>query len=87
MDGLAEEKQRLRQAGIAAREALDPACRAAYSLALCERIRGTEAWRQAKTVLLYAAVRAEADLSPLVPWARQEGKRLLWPVCAPGRRK
>ncbi|MCD8146249.1 MAG: 5-formyltetrahydrofolate cyclo-ligase [Clostridiales bacterium] len=75
------EKQAQRKQGIQARTALTTWQREEYSRRICEKIAGLEAFQRAETVLLYAAFRAEADLSPLLPAA--EGKRLAWPVCLP----
>ncbi len=75
------EKQAQRKRGIRARSALTARQREKYSRRICEKIAGLEAFQRAETVLLYAAFRAEADLSPLLPAAA--GKRLAWPVCLP----
>lgn len=74
------EKQAQRKRGIQVRNALPAGERAEYSRRICEKIAGLDAFRQAESVLLYAAFRAEASLDPLLPAA---GKRLAWPVCLP----
>ena len=74
-----------RAAGKAARRGLSPQERAAFSRAIVEAIAASEEWKQAKTVLSYRAVGAEADLSGLETYAAAEGKQLCYPLCtAPG---
>ena len=70
-------KRHQRKAAIAGREGLSPAERAARSEAICAQIRGTEAYRRAKTVLVYSAVGAEVDLSGLL----SDAKRFCFPCC------
>ena len=78
---LAEEKQVQRKAGIAARRALAPEPRAAANAALCARLAALPCFRQARTILLYAAFGGEADLATLAETARGLGKTLAYPVC------
>ena len=78
---LAEEKQVQRKAGIAARRALAPEARAAANATLCARLAALPCFRQARTILLYAAFGGEADLVPLAETARGLGKTLAYPVC------
>ena len=78
---LAEEKQVQRKAGIAARRALAPETRAAANAALCARLVALPCFRQARTILLYAAFGGEADLATLAETARGLGKTLAYPVC------
>lgn len=78
---LSEQKQAQRRAGIAARRALPETQRAAANDALCRRVAGTEAFRAARTILLYAAFGGEADLAGLAGLARQQGKLTAYPVC------
>ena len=78
---LAEEKQVQRKAGIAARRALAPETRAAANATLCARLAALPCFRQARTILLYAAFGGEADLVPLAETARGLGKTLAYPVC------
>ena len=47
---------------------------------ICRRIRETEAFQNAETVLLYAPVRGEIDLLPLVAICRSLGKEVGFPV-------
>ena len=78
---LAEEKQVQRKAGIAARRALAPETRAAANATFCARLAALPCFRQARTILLYAAFGGEADLATLAETARGLGKTLAYPVC------
>ena len=78
---IAEKKQLQRKAGRAARKALSPAERAAANAALCANLRQLEAVRNARTILLYAAFGAEADLAAFAAEAQAQGKKQAFPVC------
>lgn len=80
---IAAAKAAQRRAGIAARKALPDAVRAEASEALCRRILTLPCFRNAKTLLAYAAFGGEADLSALVTEARRLGKTVAFPVCGP----
>ena len=67
--------------GIAARRALAPETRAAANATLCARLAALPCFRQARTILLYAAFGGEADLATLAETARGLGKTLAYPVC------
>lgn len=79
--GILEEKLKQRKAGISARKALVAPVRADANEAICRRLLETEAFQQARTVLLYAAFGGEADLDGLAGQALD--KRLAYPVCLP----
>ena len=79
---ITEQKAAQRKAGIAARRALAPETRAAANAALCARLAALPCFRQAQTILLYAAFGGEADLVPLAETARGLGKTLAYPVCS-----
>lgn len=81
---IAEEKQRQRKAGRAARKALAPGERAAANAALCENLWQLEAVQSARRILLYAAFGAEADLAAFAAEAQVRGKMLAYPVCGEG---
>lgn len=51
---------------------------------ICERIAQTEEYQTARTLLLYAAVKGEPDLSALAFSAMSQGKTVAYPVCMPG---
>ena len=69
--GTAAEKAAQRKAGIAARRALSEADRAAANAALCRRIAQLRCFREAQTLLAYAAFGGEADLSALLAEAEK----------------
>lgn len=80
----AAEKAAQRKAGIAARRALSEADRAAANAALCRRIAQLRCFREAQTLLAYAAFGGEADLSALLAEAERLGKTVAYPVCGEG---
>ena len=80
----AAEKAAQRKAGIAARRALSEADRAAANAALCHRIAQLRCFREAPTLLAYAAFGGEADLSALLAEAERLGKTVAYPVCGEG---
>lgn len=68
-----------RRTGIEAREALHPKERAEKSRRIAERIAASPAFQEAHTVMLYSAVRAEADLFPLLNLPEAQGKVFVYP--------
>ena len=78
---IAEEKQLQRKAGRAARKALSPDECVTANAALCRTLWQLEAVRNARTILLYAAFGAEADLAAFAAEAQARGKKLAYPVC------
>ena len=72
-----EARRRLRKERIAAREALSPEQRQAASRAIAAHLRELPAYQEAKTVLLYQAVRGEVSLDALAP----AGKQVCFPLC------
>ena len=80
MEENAERKQQ-RSAGVAGREALSREERDALSGKIVARILTSDWWKTADTVLAYRAVKGEVSLEGLIPAARAEGKRLLYPLC------
>ena len=81
---VSEEKQAQRKAGRAARKALSPEVRAAANAALCANLWQLDAVQKARTILLYAAFGAEADLASFAEEALRQGKVLAYPVCGEG---
>ena len=73
-----------RKAGIAARRALSAAARSAADAALCRRIAALHCFRNARTLLAYAAFGGEADLSALLAEAVRQGKTVAYPICGAG---
>ena len=78
---VSEAKQTQRKAGRAARKALGPEERKAANAALCAFLWQLATVQNAQTILLYAAVGSEADLSALAEKAQAQGKTLAYPVC------
>lgn len=76
-------KQAQRRQGIAARRAMSAADRAAADAAICAAILRSEVYRQADTLLLYAASGGEVDLTAVAEAAAHDGKRVAWPICLP----
>lgn len=79
-----ERKAAQRRAGMKARNALSPAEREAYSRAIAAAILKSAAYREARTLLLYAAVGGEVCLAALAEQAVRDGKTVSYPVCRPG---
>ena len=69
------EKEKVRQEGLDARRGMTPEQRKAASMEIVRRIAGSEAFRGARTVLIYRAMPDEADLSLLTELSEAEGKR------------
>lgn len=79
-----ELKLQQRKAGIAARKALPEPVRSAANAAICARIEALPCFRQAKTLLVYAAFGGEADLTDLIETAARMGKTVAYPICGEG---
>lgn len=73
-------KQELRDHIKAKIKQMRPADRDTASLYVCLQIIGTPEWQKADTVLLYAALPDEVDLSLLIQDAEGCDKRILLPV-------
>ena len=80
-DFTAAYKDFARKRGIEARDAIAPEKRAELSEAICRRIADINSFQEAKTVMIYSAVRGEADVSGLTRLAPD--KRYCWPLCGP----
>ena len=78
------EKQQLRKAGLAARRALTAEERAEKACRICDAIIESEAFRRARTILLYRAVRAEVSLEQVIDGAKRKKKRCSFPLCLEG---
>lgn len=83
-----EDKAALRASMRARRAALaaDGTRHASLSLALQRRMLNSDLWRESPVVMLYCAVRGEAQTSLLLTEAWASGKRVLLPRCRPGKR-
>jgi 5-formyltetrahydrofolate cyclo-ligase len=78
-DSIRRLKESLRRKAIALREGTPAPLRAAWSAAARERIAALRCWRDARTVGLFAAIRGEVDLLPIVADALSRGKRVAFP--------
>lgn len=73
-------KQDVRRSVHARIGALPAAERVRLSADLCRRLGATEAWRRARTVLLYASLPDEVDTAGLIAAAGRQAKRVVLPV-------
>ncbi|MBR0208779.1 MAG: 5-formyltetrahydrofolate cyclo-ligase [Oscillospiraceae bacterium] len=83
---LNEEKKELRRLALARRDALSAEARAAASAEICRLLAGLPELGAAKTVLGYAAVGSECELSALYETLAARGATLAFPVCGEGGR-
>ncbi|MCC8098786.1 MAG: 5-formyltetrahydrofolate cyclo-ligase [Clostridiales bacterium] len=81
---LTYQKSRQRRAGIAARQAVPAALRRASDRRVCAALLASDAYRAARTILLYAAAGGEVNLTDFAAQAGREGKTLCYPRCLPG---
>lgn len=77
----AEARQALRRAMLARRSALPPDEAARLGGAAQDALLASPAWRNARQVLLYVAVRNEAATARLLDAAWADGKQVLLPRC------
>lgn len=77
-------KKEQRKTAIDARRALSEEERACFSLQICGNIAGMQCFRDARTVLAYAATWDEADLSAVCALAEKLGKTVAYPVSHKG---
>jgi 5-formyltetrahydrofolate cyclo-ligase len=78
-DAIRHLKASLRRRMIALREGTSAAQRDGWSAAARARIAALRCWRESRTVALFAAIRGEVDLLPLVTDAITEGRRVVFP--------
>ncbi len=76
-----ENKQHLRASIQARRAAVSEEVAAKRDRAIITRILHSEAYKESHQILLYAPVKGEIDLIPLVRAARKEGKEVAFPRC------
>lgn len=74
-------RQWLRKAKIRARDTLSPEEREEKSAQIVQRILGSREFQNAKTVMLYRAVRGEVCLNGIENSPQAQGKRLVYPRC------
>ena len=76
-----EERKALRKALIRARNSLTPEERADYSARAVQRLAQSEAFRGARTVMIYDHVGGELSLDSLLTHPAAAGKRFCYPLC------
>lgn len=79
-----EDVRHIRAQQRARREALGPRERSDASRAVCGVVRGMEAFRSARRVMAYCAVRGEPSVDGLFEELLSSGKALLLPRCEEG---
>lgn len=82
-----QAKGRLRARILAARDAFPAAGRAAASRRICAAVAALDAWREAETVMLYAAFGSEVNVDALIALAWREHKTVLLPRVEKGERR
>jgi 5-formyltetrahydrofolate cyclo-ligase len=83
----AERKQALRAELSERRAQLGAEQRAAHAVAVAERIGSVPAFREARTVALYAALGPEVDATRIAGAALVGGARVVFPRAVPGSRR
>ena len=84
MKSVAEEKQIARETFRRVDQLHEALERKEASMALCERVLRSEAWRSAGAVFAFAPMAREPDVRPLLDAALRTGKRLALPRCEKG---
>ena len=74
-------RESIRKKGISSRDSLDANTRKELSSRIVERIACSQEFINAKTIMLYKAVRGEVNLQALEPIAAAAGKKLVYPLC------
>ena len=75
------DKAEIRKLGKKGRASVQGEVRKEYQRRICERIRESEEYRNAETILSYQAFGSEVCLSLLNQWALEDGKQLAYPYC------
>ncbi len=83
MSTLAANKKRLRREALARRDSIPAPDRERKSLSITNRLLELSEVQAAHVVMVYAAMRSEADTVDLVQWAWQQGKEVGFPVTVP----
>lgn len=78
------DKQSIRREIRARRQSLPQAARVEAARQVVSRLRAWDIYQSARTVLAYAPVRGELDVTELLEDALAGGKALLLPRCEPG---
>ena len=85
--GIKKEKSELRELCLAKRRAMPKDVRAGLSRRICENIINSVSYKYYDTLLLYAALNDEPDLSYLAERALSDGKRIAYPRCIKAMRE
>ena len=85
--GIKKEKSDLREQCLKERRAMLPDLKAEYDKKICENIINSVSYKYYDTLLLYAALYDEPDLSYLATRALSDGKRVAYPRCIKGSRE
>ena len=80
------EKSNLRKKSLEIRRAIPRGEKEALDRRICLNIAGSASYKYYDTILLYAALPDEPDLSELAVRALSDGKRIAYPRCIPGGR-
>ena len=73
------DKDEIRRRGLLARRSMDADARASASAEIVRRVAASEVFRRARTVLIYAAMPDEVDLSGIEDCPEAAGKRICYP--------
>lgn len=84
MTDLKKQKASLRRKYLEIRRGLDPELKKLYEERICTAITGSISYKYYDTVLLYAALPDEPDLTAVAEAAVKDGKRIAYPYCLPG---
>ena len=81
MHSLKDEKNELRKQCTLIRDQLDPAKKEEADKKIVRLFTGLSSYRFASLVLLYAPIKSEIDVRPIMYAALEGGKRLALPLC------
>ena len=82
--GIKKEKSQLREQCLQKRRAIPADVKAEFDRRICENIINSVSYKYYDTLLLYAALYDEPDLSYLSKIAVRDGKRIAYPRCIRG---
>lgn len=80
-------KDEIRAVKLAEREALDPALRREYSIAIAEHLWVQREYIAARAIHVYVPIRGEVETRPIVERAWKEGKRVVVPLVVRGEQE
>lgn len=85
--GIKKEKSSLRCSCLQKRRAIPEELKAEFERKICEHILSSVSYKYYDTILLYAALYDEPDLTYLCKEALSDGKLVAYPRCIPGSRE